>query len=575
MIFNSKKSLIAFILFFSAAIYINTLANGFVFDDHAIVLNNSWIKSARNIPDIFLSSVWKFEEGYATSDYYRPMMHIIYLAQFHLFGFKPWGWHLMNVLAHSINGVLVFLVASVLLKRDGSSDPAYKYLFPFIAAAIFTSIPVNSEAVSWVACVTELFYTMFFLLAFYLYILFSERGGRGYYLLSLAAFFAATLFKEPAVLLPLILAGYDYSRKQAAPSIIKRYGPYMAIAAIYLLLRTYALKGGAREVFIEDPLMQSLAVFPAFAAYLYKLILPVRLSPFNLIDPVSAKDPGFILSVFITLAFISAVFFFRRISRAVIVFGMIITIPILPTFYLLFQNAETYNIAVVSERYLYLPTAGFAMLVSFCLDMAFSKIKKVKTRAVFILSIFAVIGVYATAAAARTYAWRNDYTLWKKTADDHPSNYFAHFMLGKSYIEDNNERMALAEFKESIRSRPRFTGSHHSLGLLYYSHGRLNDAEDEFRQVLAINPGNKAALYNIGLIYMDTGRWAESIEVLSTALRYSKGKDSLNILNALAISYVKTGRLDRARTSIDEALRIEAGNKEALENLRYLDRSKN
>ncbi len=72
-------------------VYMNTLYNGFVYDDTLQVLGNRYITNLAYLPDIFFNSVWSFNPETTTSNYYRPVMHTIYMAEYHLFGLKPWG----------------------------------------------------------------------------------------------------------------------------------------------------------------------------------------------------------------------------------------------------------------------------------------------------------------------------------------------------------------------------------------------------------------------------------------------------------------------------------------------------
>ncbi len=86
---TSKYSHIIVIVMVAAATYVNTLYNGFVFDDNNQVLKNPWITDIRYLGDILSSPVWGFRAESEGSDYYRPMLHIIYMAEYHIFGFKP------------------------------------------------------------------------------------------------------------------------------------------------------------------------------------------------------------------------------------------------------------------------------------------------------------------------------------------------------------------------------------------------------------------------------------------------------------------------------------------------------
>ncbi len=104
--------IIAFVAF---AVYANALQNGFIYDDHSQILKNHLIRDIRNIPEIFRRSAWTFEGAPPTSNYYRPMLNILYMFTYYISGLKPWGYHLVNILFHAANSVLVFLVASKLL----------------------------------------------------------------------------------------------------------------------------------------------------------------------------------------------------------------------------------------------------------------------------------------------------------------------------------------------------------------------------------------------------------------------------------------------------------------------------
>ena len=114
---SSKYTAIVILLIASISVYLNSLPNEFVYDDEYQVLGNLWLRDVKNIPEIFLSNVWAFE-GRGISNYYRPLMHIIYMIDYHIFGLKPWGFHLTNILLHGGVSVLLFLLLSVLINQS-------------------------------------------------------------------------------------------------------------------------------------------------------------------------------------------------------------------------------------------------------------------------------------------------------------------------------------------------------------------------------------------------------------------------------------------------------------------------
>ncbi|MBI4681042.1 MAG: hypothetical protein HY753_07570, partial [Nitrospirae bacterium] len=302
---GSKYLFVAIIIAVSLGVYANTLSNGFVYDDNMQVLNNSWIKDIRHLPDIFFSSVSSFLEDRPPSVYYyRPMMYLIYTVEFYLFGLNPWWWHLVNIIFHAMNSIMVFLISSGLLSRSSSLSrhdslslsSNTMYLFPaFIAAILFIVHPINTEAVAWISAVPELSFTLFCLLAFYFYMKSSaqglESGVTPSYLLSATFFFLALLSKETAIILPALILAYDYYLRPPVKqpfgmfyTLFNRYLPYIFVIGIYFSLRIYVLW----DMVFQRPEPSYLSNFNYYlnilqliCQYFSKLLLPINLNIFH------------------------------------------------------------------------------------------------------------------------------------------------------------------------------------------------------------------------------------------------------------------------------------------------------
>ncbi len=133
---------ILILLLIPLIIYSISLTFGFVFDDNPQILENPWITDLSHISDIFSTSATAFMGR--TSNTYRPLVFIAFIVEHYVFGFKAWGFHLVNVLLHSLNTVMVFLVASFLFSKDAvrakvSSEPSLKTspIPAFFAALVF------------------------------------------------------------------------------------------------------------------------------------------------------------------------------------------------------------------------------------------------------------------------------------------------------------------------------------------------------------------------------------------------------------------------------------------------------
>ncbi|MGD0884816.1 MAG: hypothetical protein ABSA46_08080, partial [Thermodesulfovibrionales bacterium] len=156
--------LIIFLVCF--AVYFNALSNDFAYDDTDQVLKNHWIRDVQYIPDIFSKSVWSFQGETAISNYYRPFMHLIFMLNYYVFGLRPWGFHLVNILFHAGVSILVFVLASRLLRASSNASRLKEKGFvgsllspPFLGAVLFATHPIHTEAVAWVAGIPDLSYT--------------------------------------------------------------------------------------------------------------------------------------------------------------------------------------------------------------------------------------------------------------------------------------------------------------------------------------------------------------------------------------------------------------------------------
>jgi tetratricopeptide (TPR) repeat protein len=586
-----KLFMIFVIIAVSLAVYLNALSNGFVYDDKAQVTENVWIKDVSRIPEIFTSSAWGFLDERLISNYYRPLMHLIFMGNYYIFGLNPLGFHLVNVFFHTAVSVLVFILLLRLLKPLTSSLP------PFIAALLFATHPIHTEAVTWVSGVTELSYTFFLLLSFYLYI----KSGEGFktgYLLSLASFFLSTLCKETALTLPLILIAYDYSLGKAKKPLIKqfrRYIPFFIVVGIYLILRFNALGGLAPQPprFELSAYEYAINVFPLFAQYLWKLILPINLNAFYVLHPIkSIFELKGIISVIVTIAFASVAFLAFKKSKTAFIALLFIVLPLIPVLYIpgLGEN-------VFTERYLYLPSLGFVILVALLISRVKADFPKA---ALTLTTVFILIsGLYSIQTITRNYIWIDNLTLFKETVKKSPDSAIVHYNLGvalsdarftdeamKHYMTAvaikpdypeayNNLGIAYCEkvsfdkgieyYLTAIKFKPDYAEVYNNLGVAYFKKGLTDTAIEYYQIALRLKPDYPKAHHNLGIAFAGKGWIDKAIEHYKAALNLKP--DSAEIYNDLGIVYITEGLPDKAIENYEAALRLKQDSPELHNNI--------
>ncbi|MBI5641949.1 MAG: tetratricopeptide repeat protein [Deltaproteobacteria bacterium] len=478
------------------AVYGQTLKNGFVYDDNHIILANIWVTDFKYVPEILTSSTIFADPLRSASNTYRPFLFILFAIEHFLFGFNALGFHLLNVILHALNGILVFAAASFLLSesnaniveaRDRRSYAVFHNLFPpLLAGLVFVLHPVNSEVANWVSATAELSFTFLFLIAFYLYV----RGGRVRLGLSIACFFSALLFKEPAIVLPALLAAYDIIRKgRAAVRCIKAYILFGVAASIYMVIRTAAVGGIVHQKKIVFSFYETVInIFPLIAHYLSKLLYPAGLNVLYEFHPAHAiTDPRALAGILAAAVFAYLIFIWR--DKVVSTALVLAALPILPVLYI-----PALSSAAVADRYLYLPSAGFALIIAYAARRFLSpgigsSGGGFKAAAALFISA-ALLFSYSAADLKRSLAWRSDYTLWADTLEKSPRNPNAHYNFAWSSQGRGDVKSAIVHYKEAIRLAPAGAAdAHYNLGIIYTNQFMLDEALSEFQETLSLNPG--------------------------------------------------------------------------------------
>jgi len=532
------------------AVYFNALSNGFVYDDKAQIVENQWIRDIKYVPKIFISNVWSF---YAKpANYYRPLMHIFYMVNYHLFGLAAWGFHLVNVLLHSGVTVLVFLIVSRLLKahRLEASSSSY-FLSAFIATMLFALHPIHTEAVSWVAGLPELSFTLFFLLSLYHFIIFRE-GFRGHYVYSLIAFVLATFCKETALTLPVILVIYDYAYKK---NVMKKfaslniYFPYLAVSGLYLAIRYYALGGFAPEKHhTELSTYQSIInIFPLFAQYLGKLLLPINLNAYHVFHPISSLlSPSGLLSLAIAVVFAVFVFIASKKGGPVLVGLSLLIVPLIPAFYIpgLGENA-------FAERYLYLPSVGFVLLVG--LSISGGALSTPKKAMMLTVVFIAVAGLYSAGTVRRNTIWMDGIRLWADTMKKSPDGSVPHLNFGNSLRVQGRIDEAIKEYEISIYIKPS-SKAYDGLGSAYLAKGLADEAVKYYQVSLEYDPYNEKTYNNLAIAYEELGLIDNAIKHFRLALELRS--DFAEAHNNLGLALRIKGWTDQAMAEYEAAIAL-------------------
>ncbi len=585
---SSTTRLVLVLVLGALAPYSNTLLNGFVYDDNTQVMNNPYIQNFHHLREIFTTTVWSYIGTQGVTNYYRPMMTAGYLVCYRMFGPLAYGFHLANVLLHAAVVCALFFVAWSLLERRDAA---------FASALIFALHPIHTESVAWIAAVTDLELTFFYLLTFYFFLGLSGSTGErpAQARLGLVGSFAlALLSKEQALTLPVLATVYEhcYRYDRGATSFtqkLSRYGVLWLLALAYVVLRVRML--GSFAPVIQ---MRSLSGYQAMLSavslageYLWKMVWPAQLCAFYVFrKSTSILDVRVIVGLFAT-ALVAALFvaLWRR-ERAVsfgILWFFVTLAPVL--------NARWMAANVFAERYLYLPSVGICWLAGWGVERLWALASRTgpAARRATVATAVVLAALCCVRIVTRNRDWRDDIQLYTVTLAASPDAYPIRNNLGTVYWHLGNVRAAEREWNEAlpfnpqnaivlnnlglicaqekryndaieyflraIRLKPNYTDPHLNLGSAYTEIGRTEAAELQLRAAVALSPLNTRARNELGKLYVGAGRLSEAEEQFRRSV---ESEPNVVAYDSLGDIYARRGQSDKSEEAFGRAVALES-----------------
>ena len=535
--------------------YLNSLRNDFVYDDINQILVNPYVRDFHHLREIFTSSVWSFMGDFrGSSNYYRPVMSLGYLFCYQVFGPHALAFHMANLVA---NLGVVLLLFAVTLKMFRSAPVA------MVAACTFALHPIHSEAVNWIAAITELELAFFYLLTFWIFLAIARPAGRSLVALQFVmagSFVLALLSKEQSLTLPVIASIYEHFVREdrAETTTIQkflRYGGLWLLAIIYLLIRARYLGGFAPSLdrpgwAADDLLVSALALF---GHYCWKLLWPVELCAYYLLpSDVTAIYPWALGGVGALATCGIAFAVLRKFSRQAafgVLWFLVTLAPVL--------NVRWMASNPLAERYLYLPSVGVCWVVGWAGVQAWGCLAALGSRWRYslVLAGSLIVSLYAARIVARNRDWRDNVTFYRATLAVSPGAYYIHNNLGTIYWGQGNIPAAEQEWRTALRLAPSSEYALHNLGLVANARRLYPEAESLFVRALAIRPNYMDAHLDLGMTYEAMGKLEEAESQFLEAQRLSPL--SVRAHNALSEFYMDRGRLQESEA---EALRsVEIG----------------
>lgn len=439
---------------------------------------------------------------------YQPLPVITFAINYAFHGESPTGYHLVNLLLHLLNTLLVFVFIRKLRPGDLSA---------LFVALLFAIHPMHVEGVSWIATRSNGVFSLFYLLAAIYFLHYLDSGKRKKYLLMTGFFFLLSLFsKSMAMSFPGLMLLMDYFRKRRLDrgALLEKI-PFFGMSFIFGLV---AVRGAASFGHIESLnvaysfIDRLLMITWSLWFYFWKMIAPVNLSAIYTFP--SVNDDLLPLQFYLSFPVIAGIVFllwhYRKKAREWI-FGVgvfvIVLAPVLPFFWS--------RIFIVADRYTYLSYIGLFFMLALLLEKGLRMSRKSKFLSQpFIFTIVALwLAVLAGTSFNQTRKWRTTETLLKDVVSINNSNTdvaAAHFYLANLYESRNDHEQAMEAYTLAIEMNPLHFLAYNNRGILLGSLGHFDKAMDDFNTVLQLKPDYAEGWYNRGILWYQAGRQSEA-----------------------------------------------------------------
>jgi tetratricopeptide (TPR) repeat protein len=491
-------------------LYWNTLNNEFLtYDDDRYIYENPLVTGEKGLAAIWMN---EWPDGKLKVQY-QPLVLTSFWLEYQLVGVPESNeeyidqpahplYHITQFALHALNACLLLLLLLNLGIR----------YWPSIATAlVFAMHPINVASVAWVTERKNTLSALFILLALLLYV--GYRRSRGpirwwRYVLVLLCFVLAMFAKTASMFLVLLLPITDFviDRRITWSSILRALP--MGIISIIMVQSTLETEVMLAKAHNVVPIfLRPIIACASLVHYVLTMIFPFY-QPF--IYPrwaVSASANNFIesvvrysVSVVIVLAACWLIWRFRDKLGHFWLWGLaFFVLSAVP--YLGLHHFNFMNLSFVSDHFMYLGSAGVALMIALLLDAWQSNGEGQWKKAIAIGLIVVFVGWFSVRTVQQNKIWENNKTLWTHTLELNPNCLLAAINLGNLYSRKGDNERSLYYYKIAVEIDPELARAHHLAAHMAYELGQVNEALRYYKSGAEAADRNYPNQYTLRILY--------------------------------------------------------------------------
>ncbi len=533
------------LLLLAAAVYSNTLQVPFLLDDIVFIVES---ESIRNPSLAFWHSGWSGQNWIDL----RPVADLSFRLNYQISGLDVGSYHVLNILIHGTNAVLLWSIVQLLLGlRFESPWPQWIALG---AAAIWVVHPLDINAVTYISQRFESLAALFALAAIRLFLAARIEGRGAAQWWSIGCVLASFGSKESTLALPLVLLLLDQRVLPSSPADRLQRRVFYALllaawAAAGLLFiasqRTQWTGAEGGVLFAVGNLrMQSIVIW----YYLAKLIWPSGLVFDQGLWPPPSTLQWISGTVTLAVAF--------TWSLAATWRGSLAGLGVLSAFLFLapsssFVVVPTYDAA---DYRFYLSAACLVAVIAGALGVLVSRQTPRMRPVVFPAVIFPVIVALALATWNRNKTYRCGVDLWSDNLTKRPEHAGSYIGLAEALMRAGNLADAEMTLDDARRRFPDHARLLNLSGLVALEDGRAQAAENYWTRAQQLAPGNHVVLNHLAILAAQKGEWTEAKRLFLQVVEL-RPTDLIALGNAAQVC-VQLGELDEADEFVQRGLDV-------------------
>jgi hypothetical protein len=519
-----------------AAAYANHFTNSFHFDDFHTIVNNTYIRSLRNIPRFFTDGTTF--SSLPSNQSYRPLVSTSLAIDYFFGNGDTFFFHLSTFLLFLLQGIVMYALFLTIFNRSERS--LENRFVALTAVAWYLLHPANAETINYIIARSELLSTLLILLAFAIYV--RWEFGRRWHLYLLP--FGLSCLAKPigAVFAPLVFLYIYLFEENSGPRLnrlgnsLKKAAPsFVACMLLLIFIKRMdppSWRAGGTSV-LHYIITQPYVLLHYFTTF----FAPFHLSADTDWTPLpSLLDARFLVgSLFLSGLIVLAVMTAKSLRLRPISFGLLwFLITLLPTSVI--PLAE-----VMNDHRLFLPYVGLVISVCWAAHLVMARAASLfGSRIQFLRAAVAVILValaaYGYGTHVRNEVWRSEVTLWRDVTIKSPRNGRGLMNYGLALMAQGDYPETEGYFLKAMTFVPSYPNLYVNLGILKSKTGNAKQAELYYLKAIELSPRWPDGYYWYADFLKKQKRYDEAVWYARQTLQLSSANlDARKLLMAISL----------------------------------------